>query len=611
MTHGYGFKRLPAILLMLMAAGEVATAESVTRRAVRIPNPRYDEPQSKPNRYYCGPPLGEVQVVAEGVDNGAAQIAPTNYPAERHVVYAPADDTYMVFYEWAAAGDFAINANYWQTIGGIGFWSFPGIVSDPEQETDAGRPSAHETEDGVMAAYHATDGDTYNIWVNRFDFASGAWGTSVPVSSGETQTVFPFLDRSSDGTWFIVAVQGEGIVDIVVETSTDGVNWNESVAATGVKDVWVLPSGAADPDNGDIYICYNSDADQDGDGDAVVQRSTDGGVTWSPPRVVAEGAPGSQKVVPSMVVDRDHGVHVIFQDNISDTYETGLVGFAESGPVGVPEYVSGVFSGDEWVENARFPLMDRARLAALPDSCGFEPTPENVATDTLAGLPQIGIERQAGDDILVAVYPAVYMAVGAEGGGWDVCGPAFQIWEQSLRVGGAAEWSARGQVSAISQEDANAGRNAIFSHVTHEISPTCGTGFAWSEMYGASAPADVMFVRLIIDDIAGQGRGGTGNGGLPGAPSRARLLQNAPNPFNPSTRITFELAQAGPAELTIYDAAGRRVRTLLRESRVSAGTHALHWDGRSDSGDPAASGIYFYRLQTAEGVLTRSMAMIK
>jgi len=88
------------------------------------------------------------------------------------------------------------------------------------------------------------------------------------------------------------------------------------------------------------------------------------------------------------------------------------------------------------------------------------------------------------------------------------------------------------------------------------------------------------------------------------------LAQNSPNPFNPSTRISFTLPQDGPVQLAVYDLSGRLVRTLL-SGALPAGDHAAVWDGRDDAGTQAASGVYVYRLQTAEGLLTRKMMLVK
>ncbi len=83
----------------------------------------------------------------------------------------------------------------------------------------------------------------------------------------------------------------------------------------------------------------------------------------------------------------------------------------------------------------------------------------------------------------------------------------------------------------------------------------------------------------------------------------SRLLGAMPNPFLPRTRISFQLSPAAAAEpvrLDVFDLEGRRVCRLV-DGVLDAGTHVVAWNGHSEKGEPAQSGVYFARLQTAEG----------
>lgn len=93
-------------------------------------------------------------------------------------------------------------------------------------------------------------------------------------------------------------------------------------------------------------------------------------------------------------------------------------------------------------------------------------------------------------------------------------------------------------------------------------------------------------------------------------PQAIALRQNRPNPFNPETRIELELPQSARAVLHVYDGNGRRVRTLL-DRDLPAGVHGVSWDGRDDSGQILASGVYFYELRAGTIVAGRRMVMLR
>lgn len=83
------------------------------------------------------------------------------------------------------------------------------------------------------------------------------------------------------------------------------------------------------------------------------------------------------------------------------------------------------------------------------------------------------------------------------------------------------------------------------------------------------------------------------------------LLQNVPNPFNPSTHIVFALPSDGRVGITVYDMLGKQILTLLDEFR-SAGDHDLTFDA---AGLP--SGVYFYRTQHQGRTLVRKMLLMR
>lgn len=90
-------------------------------------------------------------------------------------------------------------------------------------------------------------------------------------------------------------------------------------------------------------------------------------------------------------------------------------------------------------------------------------------------------------------------------------------------------------------------------------------------------------------------------------PSSYRLLNNYPNPFNPSTVITFEIPQSENVSLKVFNINGQLIRTLTNEN-LTAGKYEKTWNGKNEIGNEVSSGIYIYRLTA--GKFDRSARMV-
>jgi hypothetical protein len=87
-------------------------------------------------------------------------------------------------------------------------------------------------------------------------------------------------------------------------------------------------------------------------------------------------------------------------------------------------------------------------------------------------------------------------------------------------------------------------------------------------------------------------------------------LTNYPNPFNPETKIVFNLPESGNVKLEIYNIKGQKVKTLL-DCYMNPGRSEMIWDGKDDNGKRVGSGVYFYQLQTPDQNIYRKMLLLK
>ncbi len=111
----------------------------------------------------------------------------------------------------------------------------------------------------------------------------------------------------------------------------------------------------------------------------------------------------------------------------------------------------------------------------------------------------------------------------------------------------------------------------------------------------------------------------TTNGSLPTSakgstelkiPSNYALYPSVPNPFNPSTTISYHTPEATYVHLSVYDASGKRIKTIVNK-RQDAGIYSVQWNGRNEAGGYVPSGVYIYRLETENYSEARRMVLLK
>jgi hypothetical protein len=89
-----------------------------------------------------------------------------------------------------------------------------------------------------------------------------------------------------------------------------------------------------------------------------------------------------------------------------------------------------------------------------------------------------------------------------------------------------------------------------------------------------------------------------------------QLMQNHPNPFNPSTRIDYVLPHRAHVTLSVHDIRGERV-AVLEEGTRGEGKQSATWDGTDAAGSPVSSGVYIYTLETGDSEISRKMVLVR
>lgn len=136
-----------------------------------------------------------------------------------------------------------------------------------------------------------------------------------------------------------------------------------------------------------------------------------------------------------------------------------------------------------------------------------------------------------------------------------------------------------------------------------------GDGTSFSFLDERVAPGESYRYRVSVRDETGeQTLFETDLINVPEAP--LVLHQNHPNPFNPSTRIEYNLPSNCRVTLNIYDVSGKLVLTLINESQ-ERGEYSLQWDGSDADGNAVSSGVYFYRLTAGKETISRKMIMLR
>ena len=136
-----------------------------------------------------------------------------------------------------------------------------------------------------------------------------------------------------------------------------------------------------------------------------------------------------------------------------------------------------------------------------------------------------------------------------------------------------------------------------------------GETLTGEQMQLFTATAGFEITSVIVANVLGDAMG-TDLTTTP-LPDTFELSQNFPNPFNPSTEIQFTVGKDALVSLNIYDIQGRLVSSLIDNYFYSAGSYQMNWNGKNQYGTQVPSGMYLYKLESSNQIVTRKMVLMK
>ena len=509
------------------------------------------------------------------------------------------------------------------------------------------------------------------VW-RQFDtitsnFRQAGWGHTT--DGGRTWTfpgviepgVFrsdPVLTSDAEGIFYYNSLKVVGGVYScqVFKSGDGGQTWPTGAEAFGGDKQWFTIDHGNSVGHGNIYQAWNTAAGCCGD--TTFNRSTDGGSSFSHPiRIPATPIFGT------LDVDSDGDMYVLGID--PNNWSTFLVAkstnakyaqYIPSFDMVTPMYLGGAMRfgggggspnpggllGQGWiaVDRSGGPTHGNVYVLCSVDPPNVDPLDIYFARSTDGGQTWSAPIRVNDDAVVSWGWQWFGTMSVAPNGRIDV------IWNDnrntvsaslaelfySYSTDGGVTWSANQQLSPEFNSHIGWPNQNKIGDYYDMVSDDVGASLAWSATF--TGGQDVYYTRIgdwdcntngVPDsvDIATKQSADNNDNGIPDeceglqtavqdqVASSWQLLQNFPNPFNPITVIRYVVPEGGGrVTLRVFDVKGRLVQTLT-DRFESAGERTATWDGLDHRGMPAASGLYFYRLEAPNYEQTRKMLLLR
>lgn len=512
------------------------------------------------------------------------------------------------------------------TLGGTTTWSANGRIVSSTGSNMSNPVIAPDGAGGTIVAWQDyRSGDEWDVYAQRLTAEGpGAWAYSgIPICTSADDQTAPQIVADGQGGAVISwqdARSGQGANVYAQRVDAGGATqWTANGAAVSTAAGDQLQQVLAGDGNGGFVVAWYDD--RDGDNDIYAQRIDRYGYLGSPApdNVTVSDVPG----------DQGGKVKVAWQASYLDQQsdpELDYYDILRSSPPNA----------------ARAALARGARLVTSPADLGADKAPCFLVTGTadkayyweyLAAVsaihylssysytaPTLGDSTAAGDPATAFMVVGRnsgrtmwWLSAPASGRSVDNLGPAAPVFLASRREGEGTflRWLPNTEADLAQYHLYRGGDGGFAPGPASLVATRTDTDFL-----DTAAPLYAWYKLTAVDVHGNESPVATlGPSGISGVPDGGvamvtRLERAVPNPFNPATTFAFALREAGHARLAIYDAAGRRVRTLL-DGDLPAGHHLVRWDGRDERGETLAAGVYLGRLEAGDFRATERVTLLK
>ncbi|MGB5872565.1 MAG: FlgD immunoglobulin-like domain containing protein [Bacteroidota bacterium] len=474
----------------------------------------------------------------------------------------------------------------------------------------------------------ATDGTLMVVWINiksntaggqvqysTYDPAFQTWSPPAAVSSAGDRARQPALAADGNGAIHAVWMQRDASGDKYQEyyAKYSGGGWSTPVQVSVAASVRAEEGTIEVGSDGTVWVAYNNDAEGVGSEYVWVVKSTDGGTTWSAQAdtISSGGSIGSSSTNARVTLAPASGGKMVAVWHDGQPWDADrreiYVNTFDGSSWGSEEMISDTTTADRsanWYPTVAVDNQDNIyavyhtnnitvdRMLLLQKKAWNDPwsasTTSVLAVETTSDM----LSTTAVADPNGVVHLA-YRRDNAV----DTLGLDEIVYTFSDDAG--VTWSTPLAVSRTTHD-------AGYVTLANRVGETYGIDLAWRESRDEGEDDQdtlaVMHANIPYSVVSSVEE--------PGLPVGYEVLANYPNPFNPSTVIEYSILTKGTVRLEVFDALGRRVKTLVNEQQ-EPGSYSVRWDGINRSGKAVMSGVYVARMSSASGSRTVKMMLVK